>query len=111
DDFIGNAEHQALALKVAEQAIVLLKNDANLLPINAKKLKSVAVIGAHADEGMLGGYSDVPRHAVSILEGIKSYLDGQAEVKFARGTRLTIDAGETEPDSAAANTRSKERWN
>mgnify|MGYP003133051692 FL=1 len=110
-EFIGNDEHKALAQTVAEQAIVLLKNDGELLPIDAAQLQSVAVIGPHADEGMLGGYSDVPRHTVSILEGVERYLEGKAEVTFARGTRLTIDAGKAGVDSAAANTRSKERWN
>ncbi|WP_198144051.1 glycoside hydrolase family 3 N-terminal domain-containing protein [Gilvimarinus agarilyticus] len=111
DGFIGNDEHKALAQTVAEQAIVLLKNDENLLPIDAATLKSVALIGPHADEGMLGGYSDVPRHTVSILEGVQTYLAGKADVTFARGTRLTIDKGEAGVDSVAANTRSKERWN
>jgi len=41
--------------KIAEQSIVLLRNESNQLPLDASKLRSVAVIGAHADVGMISG--------------------------------------------------------
>ncbi|MFT7560152.1 MAG: beta-glucosidase [Flavobacteriales bacterium] len=111
DTFIGNDEHRKIALAAAEKSVVLLKNDKKLLPLNANNLKKVAIIGPHADEVLLGGYSDVPRQTVSVVEGFTRYLDGKAEVTFARGTRITIENGEAAHDSVAANTRSKERWN
>jgi beta-glucosidase len=43
------------AQRIAEQSMVLLKNDKNQLPLDASKLKSIAIIGAHADVGMLSG--------------------------------------------------------
>ena len=48
---------------------MLLQNRGGLLPLDADKVRRVAVIGPHAAEVMLGGYSGVPRHSVSILEG------------------------------------------
>jgi beta-glucosidase len=44
-----------VAQKIAEQSIVLLRNENNLLPLDASKLRSIAVIGAHADVGMISG--------------------------------------------------------
>jgi beta-glucosidase len=55
----NSREHQALALEAAQKAIVLLKNDGNLLPLNAQKLKTVAVIGPDAKD-VHGGYSRDP---------------------------------------------------
>jgi beta-glucosidase len=111
DEFVGNAKHRALALTSAEKTMVLLKNENNLLPLDAKKLKSIAVIGAHADDTLLGGYSDVPKQTVSILKGIKDYLGDKAQVNFARGTLITIENWKPGVDSIAANSLSKERWN
>ncbi len=51
-DIFGGLE---VAQKLAEQSIVLLKNDPAVLPLDASKLHSIAVIGAHADVGMISG--------------------------------------------------------
>jgi beta-glucosidase len=63
-------EHQALALKVAEESIVLLKNG-GLLPLDRAKIKHIAVIGPNADAVLLGNYNGPASHPVTILEGIK----------------------------------------
>src|SRR5262249_27628744 len=68
DEVSGSAEARAPALEAARQAIVLLQNRGSLLPLKADAARRVAVIGPHAAEVMLGGYSGVPRHSVSILE-------------------------------------------
>ncbi|MES2672747.1 MAG: glycoside hydrolase family 3 N-terminal domain-containing protein [Pseudomonadota bacterium] len=111
DAFVGNAKHRALALRAAEEAIVLLKNEGNLLPLDAKKIKSIAVIGPHVHETLLGGYSDVPKQTISILQGIKEYLGSKVQVNYAQGTLITIDSWVAAADSISANTLSKERWN
>jgi beta-glucosidase len=111
EEFIGNAKHRALALTTAEQAMVLLKNDKNLLPLDASKLKSIAVIGPHVHETLLGGYSDVPKQTVSILQGIKDYLGAKVKVNYAQGTLLTVETLIENTDAKLANTQSKERWN
>ncbi|HEX8415179.1 MAG TPA: glycoside hydrolase family 3 protein, partial [Sphingomicrobium sp.] len=59
----------ALARQAARESMVLLKNDNRLLPLNPAALKRVAVLGTHARDTPIGGYSDIPRHVVSVLEG------------------------------------------
>jgi beta-glucosidase len=108
---VGNQSARTVALTAAEQSIVLLKNDRNLLPLNKKSLHSIAVIGPHVQETLLGGYSDVPRQTTSILQGIKNYLGPKIAVKTALGVKITDDNWKPGSDSIAANTFSKERWN
>jgi beta-glucosidase len=80
---------QELALQAARETITLLKNDHNLLPLDLKKIKRVAVIGPNAAEPHLGGYSGTPRHAISILDGIKAKVADKAQVAYAEGCRIT----------------------
>jgi len=87
-------EHQQLALKAAHEAIILLKNDKHLLPLNKTQYKHIAVIGPNAADVHLGGYSDKPGRGVSILQGIKDKVGSNAEVLYAEGCKIT----ETEPD-------------
>lgn len=84
----GNDEARALALRAAEKAVVLLEND-GLLPLDLAKLDRIAVIGPNAGETLLGGYSDVPRRTVSLVDGIRERAGGEAEVVFAQGVRIT----------------------
>lgn len=79
----------ALAREAAREAIVLLKNQGGLLPLDASKIKRMAVIGTHANDTPIGGYSDIPRHVVSVLEGMKAEGKGKFEVDFAEGVKLT----------------------
>jgi beta-glucosidase len=81
--------HQDLALKAAEKAIVLLKNDANLLPLDVKKLKTLAVIGPNAAVVHLGAYSREPAHQVSILEGIRNRVEPGVKVLFEEGCDIS----------------------
>lgn len=111
DEFVGNAKHRALSQLAAEKTIVLLKNENNILPLDIKKLKSIAVIGPHVNETLLGGYSDVPKQTVSVLQGIKEYVGNKVQVNYAQGTLITLDKFTPDADSIAANTRSKQRWN
>src|SRR5579859_7150858 len=62
----NNPAHQALALKAAEEEITLLKNEGQLLPLDTKKLKTIAVIGPNAADVHLGGYSRDPGRGVSV---------------------------------------------
>jgi beta-xylosidase len=82
--------HQKLAVKAADESIVLLKNQGNLLPLDVKKLKTVAVIGPNAADTHLGGYSRQPSHTVSILEGIRERLAASGvKVLYAQGCKIT----------------------
>jgi beta-glucosidase len=90
----NNAEHQQLALEAAHEAIILLKNQNNLLPLDRSRYKRIAVIGPNAAELHLGGYSDNPGRGVSILQGIKNKVGASAEVFYSEGCKIT----ETAPD-------------
>ena len=93
-------KHKALALRAAQESIVLLKNSANLLPLDKRSLKSIAVIGPRANEVLLDWYSGTPPYRISPLEGIKSAVgdavkvnyasDGEASVRLARESDVAI---------------------
>jgi beta-glucosidase len=79
----------ALAREAADKAIVLLKNDKGLLPLNSAKIGRIAVLGTHAKDTPIGGYSDVPKHVVSVLEGLQEAGKGKFAVDYSEGVRLT----------------------
>jgi len=81
---IGCKQHQDLALEAARQSLVLLKNENHMLPINPKKIKSVAVVGINAGNSEFGDYSGTPLNGpVTILEGIKKRLGDGVKVVYA----------------------------
>jgi beta-glucosidase len=103
-----NAEARALAEEAARRAAILLKNDGTL-PLRANSLKTLAVIGPNAAVVELGGYSNVPAHSVSILDGIRTKLGNRVRVVTAEGVRIT-DKGDWYEDEVvladpAANRR------
>src|SRR6516164_8583050 len=111
EEISGSAATRPLALEAARQAVVLLRNKGGLLPLKADKTRRVAVIGPHCAEVMLGGYAGVPRHSVSILEGIQKRLGKNATVAHAEGVRITEDSSFTkEPQPLIGGTRSQTRW-
>ncbi|GHT76458.1 glycosyl hydrolase [Bacteroidia bacterium] len=67
---------------VTAKSVVLLKNDKNLLPLDKKKIKSIAVIGPRADEVLLDWYSGTPAYTVSILQGIRNAVGNGVEVYY-----------------------------
>jgi beta-glucosidase len=87
----NSPEHQQLALKVAQEAIVLLKNDKNLLPLDLQKLKTIAVIGPNAADVHLGGYSRDPGRGnqISILDGIRKRVPPSVKVLYSEGCKIT----------------------
>lgn len=111
DACVGSEAARKVALTAAEQSIVLLKNDHNTLPLNKKAITSIAVIGPHINETLLGGYSDVPRRTTTILQGIKNLVGPKVTVNSALGVKLTEDNWQPGSDSLAAQSLSKERWN
>ena len=85
----NSLDHKKLAAEAARKAIVLLKNDKNLLPLDMTKLKSIAVIGPNAADVHLGGYSRDPGYGVSVLDGIKAKLGDKVKVLYAEGCKIT----------------------
>lgn len=79
-------ETRALALEEARESMVLLKNDANLLPLDKNKVKTIAVIGPGAYPAVVGGGGSsltTPFNSVSFLEGVSDYLGKDARVLYA----------------------------
>ena len=83
---------RALALKSAQRAIVLLKND-GILPLQLPPGKTpvIAVIGPNAAVARLGGYAGQPPLTVSILDGIRAKVGARAKVVFAQGVKITAN--------------------
>ncbi len=90
-EMANNPQHRALALQAAREAIILLKNENNVLPLDASKLRSLAVIGPNAAKTHLGGYSQDPGQTASILDGIKAKLGDEVKVGYAEGAGITAD--------------------
>lgn len=82
-------EHQALALQVARESMVLLKNENNLLPL-PKTLRTMAVIGPNAvdAEVLWGNYNGVPSNPLSLLDGIRAALSPETELLYAQGCHI-----------------------
>lgn len=87
-EIIRSKEHNRLARKVAEESIVLLKNNANLLPLS-KNIGSIAVIGPNADNlyNQLGDYTapQPEEHIVTILEGIRNAVSPTTVIRYVKG--------------------------
>jgi beta-glucosidase len=92
-------EHDALARRVAQESIVLLKNS-GVLPLDRSKLRNIAVVGPTADEVMslLGNYYGTPGSPATILEGIRAAVGPQTRVHYSRGADLV--EGRAEPRAA-----------
>ena len=96
-------EHEALALKVAEEAVVLLKND-GVLPLDRAKIRRIAVIGPNADAGWMleGNYNGHAARPVTILNGIKQLAGPGIEVTYAAGCPWALRTdGSNKPGQAA----------
>jgi beta-glucosidase len=94
EQITNTPEHQQLALRAAHEAITLLKNQNNLLPLDLSRTNRIALIGPNAADVHLGGYSGEPGRGVSILQGIKDKVGSKAEILYAEGCRIT----ESKPD-------------
>ncbi|MBN1811743.1 MAG: glycoside hydrolase family 3 C-terminal domain-containing protein [Anaerolineae bacterium] len=106
---VDSPEHRELALEVARQSLVLLKNQDNLLPLNKNDVKSIAVIGPNADETLVltGNYMGTPAEPISVLAGIKTLAAPGTRVNYARGCEIVDDSqdGFEEAIQAAAGSQ------
>jgi len=87
---VGCDANRQLALQAARETITLLKNENNLAPLNPAKLKTIAVIGPNANRSLLGGYSGVPKHNVTVLDGIKAKVGDRVNVVYSEGCKITV---------------------
>ncbi len=95
---LDSADHRALARRMANEAMVLLKND-GVLPL--KSVKNIAVVGPLAEQTavLLGNYNGTPTHTVSVLEGLKKEFPG-AKITYIAGTQFLSQQGDPVPASA-----------
>ncbi len=87
-------EHRELAVEVARQSMILLKND-GLLPLNKEEIEKVAVIGPNANICELGGYSGMPAVKISPLMGVEQHLGDDAIVQYKIGCNVTSKVDES----------------
>ncbi len=102
---VHTEESILLAREIAEESIILLKNQDDLLPLNLSGLKSIAVIGPNANQVQYGDYS-ITKHnssGVTILEGIQSIVKDKVQINYAKGCGITDldDSGFKEAVDAA----------
>ena len=85
--------HQAHALKMAQESVVLLKNEGGLLPLDKKRIKRIAVVGPNAlsENVMLGNYFGLPTDTWSVMEGLKNKLGNDVEIVYEPGCGYVDD--------------------
>jgi beta-glucosidase len=105
-EVICSPEHRQLSLKVAHESVVLLTNKNNTLPLDKSKLKSIAVIGPHANIFTAGGYSGRARNPVTPLQGIKNRAGAGIDVLYTQGGQFNVQ-GDPAPELQAATDLAK----
>jgi beta-glucosidase len=93
---VGSGRNRALALQAARETITLLRNEGAVLPLDAAAVGTIAVIGPNANRSLLGGYSGVPAHDVTVLDGIRARVGDAVRVLYAEGCKITIGGSWTE---------------
>jgi beta-glucosidase len=91
----NTAEHQQTALKIAEEGIVLLKNENQVLPLKKSTVKSIAVIGENTDrENAFGGGSSQvkAKYEITPLHGLRNLLGNAVDIQYAQGYKIGKDA-------------------
>lgn len=86
---LDQPSHRELAVQVARESMVLLKNAGNVLPLR-RDLRTLAVIGPNADQWrmLLGNYNGIPADPVTPLRGIREAVSPRTRVLYARGADL-----------------------
>jgi beta-glucosidase len=103
EKLVGNDAHRQLALQAACESITLLKNENDVVPLDLRKIKTIAVIGPNANRSLLGGYSGAPKHDVTVLEGIKAKAGNRAKVVYSEGCKITVGGSWQQDEVVASN--------
>jgi beta-glucosidase len=90
-DSIHNSPHTALARTLAQQSMVLLKNEKGALPLSIDKVHSIMVTGpnAYSFDALSGNYHGVSSHMVSFVEGITAAAGPGARIEYDQGSNYT----------------------
>jgi beta-glucosidase len=86
-DSIHNTQHIALARKVAQQSMVLLKNDKNILPLSKANVSSIMVVGPNAAslDAMVANYHGTSSKVINFVEGITAAVSKSTRVEYDLG--------------------------
>ena len=109
-EVIDSPEHRKLALRTAQESIVLLANEDHVLPFDKSKVKSIAVIGPFADYAQTGpNYTGEYSRFVKPLDGIRAKVGSDTKVLYARGSGIleTDDPETSLADAVAAAKRAE----
>ena len=89
-DLVECKEHVDLSVEAARRSMVLLKNENNMLPLDVKKIRSIAVIGPNANSraALVGNYQGTSSRYITPLEGIQQYIGDDVRVTYAEGCHL-----------------------
>ena len=79
-----------LARRAAIESVTLVRNEGEVLPLDASRIGSIAVIGPNADRPLLGGYSGVPPHVSTVRQGIEARVGRDVEVLYSEGCKITL---------------------
>ena len=92
---VESKKHLNLAREVAEESIVLLKND-GILPLNKEKIKTIGVIGPNANSrrSLDGNYHGTASRYITALEGIQDYVGEDIRVLYSVGCELSSEKSE-----------------
>jgi beta-glucosidase len=102
-DVINSSANRAVALKAAQESIVLLQNRGSILPLDKTKIKSIAVIGPLADRIIMNNYNGKVGKTVTALQGIKDAVGAGIEVTHTLGGLVGGDTtGRWKAESAEA---------
>jgi len=88
---LNNDDHKKLALEVAREGMVLLKNENKILPLNLKNISSIAVIGPTSNVAITGGGGSSmvsPFYSISPLEALQKKIGDKIKINFAQGLVL-----------------------
>ena len=94
---LDSPAHRTLARRLANESMVLLKND-GVLPLKA--VKNILLVGPLADQTavLLGNYNGIPTHTVSVLEGMRAEFPG-AKINYVPGTAFLSNQGSPVPST------------
>lgn len=108
EEYINSREHQEISRKMAQEAVVLLKNEGNLLPLCREDTHSLAVVGPLADVWYKDWYCGIPPYQVTVLDGIKNafpdtditYHNGLSKIRLlCNGRYIGIDKATSADDT------------
>ena len=105
EKLLDSAAHREFARRMANESMVLLKND-GVLPL--KSVKRIAVVGPLSDQTavLLGNYNGTPTHTVSVIEGMKAEFP-DAKITYVAGTQFLSNQGIPVPASVLTTPEGK----